>query len=433
MIDSAPLITLRRLFGALVVFSTLRFISYDWIDCQILDPLVTFPFEGFEWLPRPNRGGAYTLFAGMLIGGVSIMTGKMYKAGCLAFFLCFTYVELLDKSNYLNHYYFVSLLSFLLCFMPANKPGFKIHSYLLLTCKLLIVMVYFFAGLAKLNGDWLLHAQPLTLWLPQHSDFPLLGQLFQYRETAYAFSWFGALFDLMTPFALFSNRARKYFYPLLVGFHIVTWMLFPIGIFPWIMIACTTVFFSATSHRIFWNYFKKFNLDLPEAIINPAELKSYKKVLVVVFLAIQFIFPLRHLMYSGNYLWHEAGYRFGWRVMLIEKSGWANFFVVHSKGNKQEVDLSAWLTKNQEKMVSTQPDMIVQFAHHLSDYWRDSLDQDIEVHAEVWVSLNGRRSQLFVDPNIDLSSINNTWAQREYVVPMDSVILPSQFYSLDND
>ncbi len=81
MIDSAPLITLRRLFGALVVFSTLRFISYDWIDCQILDPLVTFPFEGFEWLPRPNRGGAYTLFAGMLIGGVSIMTGKMYKAG----------------------------------------------------------------------------------------------------------------------------------------------------------------------------------------------------------------------------------------------------------------------------------------------------------------------------------------------------------------
>ena len=97
------------------------------------------------------------------------------------------------------------------------------------------------------------------------------------------------------------------------------------------------------------------------------------------------------------------------------------------------MDLSAWLTKNQEKMVSTQPDMIVQFAHHLSDYWRDSLDQDIEVHAEVWVSLNGRRSQLFVDPNIDLSSINNTWAHREYVVPMDSVILPSQFYSLDND
>ena len=256
MIDSAPLITLRRLFGAIVVFSTLRFISNGWIDCQILDPLVTFPFEGFAWLPRPSRLGAYTLFAGMLIGGVSIMTGKIYKTGCVLFFLCFTYVELLDKSNYLNHYYFVSLMSFLLCFMPANKPGFKIHSYLLLTCKLLIVMVYFFAGLAKLNGDWLFHAQPLTLWLPQHSEFPLIGSLFQYRETAYVFSWFGAIFDLATPFALFSNYARKYFYPLLVCFHILTWILFPIGIFPWVMIACTTVFFSAASHRRFWNYFK---------------------------------------------------------------------------------------------------------------------------------------------------------------------------------
>ena len=102
MIDSAPLITLRRLFGVIVVFSTLRFISNGWINCQILDPLVTFPFEGFEWLPRPSRFGAYTLFAGMLIGGVSIMTGKVYKVGCLVFFLCFTYVELLDKSNYLN-------------------------------------------------------------------------------------------------------------------------------------------------------------------------------------------------------------------------------------------------------------------------------------------------------------------------------------------
>ena len=119
--------------------------------------------------------------------------------------------------------------------------------------------------------------------------------------------------------------------------------------------------------------------------------------------------------------------------MLIEKSGWANFFVIHSKGNKQEVDLSVWLTKNQEKMVSTQPDMIVQFAHHLSDYWRDSLHQDIAVNAEVWVSLNGRRSQLFVDPNIDLSSINNTWAEREFVIPMDSVISHSQFHSLDDD
>ena len=132
-------------------------------------------------------------------------------------------------------------------------------------------------------------------------------------------------------------------------------------------------------------------------------------------------------MYSGNLFWHEAGYRFSWRVMLIEKPSWATFFIKDSTGKEEEVDLSDWLTVTQEKMVSSQPDMIVQFAGILRDKYKSIQDRDIKVRAEVWTSLNGRRSQLLIDPFRDISKIENTWAERDYVLSIDSVISPTEF------
>ena len=43
-----------------------------------------------------------------------------YVYACILFFLSFTYIELIDKTTYLNHYYFISVVSFLMIFLPAN-------------------------------------------------------------------------------------------------------------------------------------------------------------------------------------------------------------------------------------------------------------------------------------------------------------------------
>ena len=39
---------------------------------------------------------------------------------------------------------------------------------------------------------------------------------------------------------------------------------------------------------------------------------------------IQVIFPLRYIFYPGELFWHEQGYRFSWRVMLMEKEDTLN-------------------------------------------------------------------------------------------------------------
>ena len=265
MASVAPLLTLRRLFAVLVLFSTTRFVWNGWVDTQVLDPIWTFPFDGFEWLPRPSTAGAWVLFVGMILGGVMLLAGRTAKIGAALFFVCFTYVELLDKSNYLNHYYFVSLVAFMLCWLPTTAKTPRVPRLAVTSIRLLLAVVYFYAGLAKLNPDWLLNAQPLAMWLPQHSSFPVLGPLFATREVAFLFSWAGAAFDLFAPFALFSDRIRPYFYPVLVTFHVLTWILFPIGVFPWVMIASTTVFFRDEWHVRVWRCLPWASWHVPEA------------------------------------------------------------------------------------------------------------------------------------------------------------------------
>ena len=172
MASVAPLLTLRRLFALLVLFSTTRFVLNGWVETQVLDPFWTFPFDGFEWLPRPSLTGAWVLFVGMILGGLLLLAGRTAKVGATIFFVCFTYVELLDKSNYLNHYYFVSLVAFMLAWLPTTARTPSVPRLATTSIRLLLALVYFYAGLAKLNADWLLHAQPLAMWLPQHSSFP---------------------------------------------------------------------------------------------------------------------------------------------------------------------------------------------------------------------------------------------------------------------
>src|SRR6185369_4772318 len=105
-------------------------------------------------------------------------------------------------------------------------------------------VVYFFAGIAKLNGDWLLRAQPLRIWLAARADLPILGGFLAEPWVAWTASWAGAFFDLTIVGFLLLPRTRRAAFVAVVVFHVATGLLFPIGMFPWIMVAAATVFFA---------------------------------------------------------------------------------------------------------------------------------------------------------------------------------------------
>ncbi len=185
----APLASFRILFGAMLLFSTIRFAAKGWIDLLYIQPKFYFPYEGFEFIKPLSGNGMYVVFALMILAALCILLGLFYRIATILFFILFTYVELIDKTNYLNHYYFVSIISLMLCFLPANKYasldvrfGFTekathIPNWCIFIIQLQIGLVYFFAGIAKINPDWLLHAQPLKIWLKSRDHFPVIGFL----------------------------------------------------------------------------------------------------------------------------------------------------------------------------------------------------------------------------------------------------------------
>ena len=123
---------------------------------------------------------------------------------------------------------------------------------------------------------------------------------------------------------------------------------------------------------------------------------------------------------KGGLSWTEQGFRFAWHVMLIEKTGQVDFRVVdNDDGSNWVVYPREHLSALQHRMMSTQPDMILSFAHHLEDEWNAKGHLDVSVYADAWASLNGRRRQRLIDPDVDLSEQREGWGQKTWIVPLN--------------
>lgn len=433
----APLAVFRMAFGVLMLASIIRFMSKGWVYSMYIKPKVFFPFYGFEWVKPLGEIGMYTIFIGLAIASLFIALGFLYRISSLIFFLGFTYIELIDKTNYLNHYYFISIMSFLLIFVPAHhyfsidsRINKKLNStltpnYYILAIKFQVFIVYFFAGLAKVNSDWLLEAQPLKIWLPGQSEIPIIGAWLTKEWVAYFFSWFGCLYDLLIPFFLFIPRFIKPTYFFVVVFHLATSLFFNIGMFPYIMIVLTTIFFSENFHNFIINKLKtifKFKSPVSSNFIYSPTI-FYKNIFVgLMFLhfTIQLFLPFRYLFYPGHLFWTEQGYRFSWRVMLMEKAGTTFFFVREKEtGRESEISNCDYLTPMQEKMMSTQPDMMIQYAKFLKEEYKKQGIKNPGIYAEAYVTLNGKPSQLMVNKTLDLSLLEDDYSNKSWLLPFD--------------
>jgi len=428
-ISIAPLVIFRIAFGALMFLSISRFIAKGWVYNMYILPKMYFPFYGFEWIQPLPGNLMYAVFILLLLASTGILLGAFYRICSILFFTLFTYIELIDKTNYLNHYYFISIVAFILIFLPANK-NFSIDNKIqkkqdqetiprlfIFVLQLQMFTVYFFAGVAKINTQWLFEAQPLKLWLPAFSHFPLIGQFMETNWIAFFFCWFGCIYDLLIGLFLFNRKTVNVAYLFVIVFHAATAMFFNIGMFPYIMMTITIIFFKQEFHISLLTKLKKL-VRYTNSISGPQATNfQIKKVLLVLFTVhflIQLILPFRYTLYSGNLFWTEQGYRFSWRVMLMEKAGTAFFYVRDKKsGREVEIDNKHYLTYMQEKMMATQPDMMVDYAKFLKKEFEKKGFEQPSVRAQSYVTLNGSGSREFIDPNVDLSLESNSFLKNK--------------------
>ena len=490
-VDAAGVVFFRIAFYAIVAWQAWRFIDHQWVELFYINKPFYFTYWPFDFVrPWPGKGMYIHLWA-LFSVALCAMLGLFYRLSASLCFVLFTYVFLLEKARYINHVYLTCLLTFLMIFIPTHrtcsldalrKPEWRSDvapAWALWLIRFQIGLPYFWGGIAKINADWL-RCEPLRAWLAARTDFPLIGPLFIYEPVVWIMTYGSFLLDLLAVFLLSHRRTRVFWYIGLLTFHFMNSRLFGIGIFPWLMIPATLVFFEPDWPRRIWRDFQGgvsariprlilgaalgflvgailpgyfslvqalvaafgvaiavYHLDEPfqpaeHHPASPAEQRQpagllvfpiqHRTVVVLgMWVVVQTALPLRHFFIPGNVHWTEEGHNYSWHMKLRDKDS-SGFFLVKDTqtGEERTVYPQEYLTQVQAKKMLSRPHMIVPFAHFLAEQFRKQGQAEVEVRARIMVSLNGRTPQLMIDPQVDLAKVAYPWWRpAKWILPLE--------------
>src|SRR5262245_48158458 len=163
-VDVAVLVYFRIAFYSLMCWEAWRFLAGNWVGLNIAGKDFYFTYWPLTFVhPWPGNGMHIHLYV-MAAVAFALVLGLFYRVLATLFFLLFTYLFLLEKVLYLNHFYLGCLLAFLMIFVPAHKnysldawrtPSRRtstIPAWPIWLLRFQVGVPYFFGGIAKLNS-----------------------------------------------------------------------------------------------------------------------------------------------------------------------------------------------------------------------------------------------------------------------------------------
>ena len=407
-IDNSPLIVFRMFFGFLIACESFGAIMTGWVKKVLIEPQFTFSFIGLEWLqPLPNNL-MYGYFVLMGILGIFIMLGLKYTYSIITYTFLWAGVYFMQKSSYNNHYYLLLLISFCMIFLPANKYksldvkfGFiedkqTMPKWVSLLFIIQILIVYFYASIAKIYPDWLDGTFTRNL-LQGTTTRPFFLELFSQKWFYMFIAYTGIVFDLLiVPLFLF-KKTRTIALICSVIFHTFNAIVLQIGIFPFFALTFILFFYEPETIR------KIFLKDKPISNHEKLDFSTSKvfKYLFIPYIIIQIALPLRHHFIEGDVFWTEEGHRLSWRMMLRERSG---YIIIKVKGNKTNESIIYDYTKNlsskQARQLATKPDFIWQYCQKIKEEYKG---RDISIFIDCKNSINRKPLKTLIDPKTDFA------------------------------
>ncbi len=334
---------------------------------------VTFhlPYAGFDWLPllpSPWIQGVGVLLG---LGALGLGLGFRYRASALLTFLAWGYLYAVESTRtyWMSYYYLELLVLFLMPFLPAAARFSLDASRTVRTGTLLIpfwpiwllraqlAITYFYAGVAKLNTDWMVDGYPVRIflekpWVTARLRFLLpadwAGMIERWVHStglALGISWIGAVFDLGIGALLLCRRTRFLGMVLMMIFHGINhFILFnDIVWFPLLGAATSLIFLEPDwPSRVFrwlchpkipkpdWPWFWSGFVALPGVgaalawkgrptvpvgrLAKPFDLKVWTVAGVAAWIAFQAVFPMRHVGIPGDVRVTFEGLEWSWRL-----------------------------------------------------------------------------------------------------------------------
>lgn len=329
-----------------------------------------FPYPGFEWLPILPDSWMPLIGWGLGLGAVLVALGLWYRFAVVAVFLCWGYLYALESTRtyWMSYYYLELLVSFLLIWMPAARrygidawrfrsksEDVSVPAWTVWLLRGQLVVTYFYAGVAKLNLDWLSDFMPVRWFLAQPHVGQRLDQFLGANlaaqvkpwlvgEAGAAFiSWTGAAFDVGVGFLLLGRRTRLLGLGLMWLFHGINhFLLFnDIEWFPLVGATTALIFLDADWPERCLKWIRKPSLRAPDwpwaiagAIVIPgigfllgckptagstsrpraSTSPIWPIALCLVWMGWQIAMPLRHWLIPGDARITFEGLSFSWRL-----------------------------------------------------------------------------------------------------------------------
>lgn len=497
-VHSAGLNIYRIGFGIVMIWEAWRFLYFDKVFSHWVQPTFLFKYPLFYWVQPLPEEWMYVHVVAIGVLGLLITLGLFYRVAMLLMFIGFSYIFLLDATRYLNHFYLICIISFLMIFTPLHR-GWSLDAlwfnkslrpqtvpnWAVWLLRFQIGVPYFFGGIAKINPDWL-QGQPMHMWLSDRTDYPIFGPFADTWWMAYAFSYGGLLLDLLAVPLLLWKPTRLAIFLVLVGFHFTNAWIFSIGVFPWMMLVATTVFFKPdwpvqlfkdfkkpsmrfwyiasavvvaviggscaqwqyvpmavsafTGFVCLWLFRDQFFAEKVRSTETNVDTKtietqafSYLRprwtaitiALILVWVLTQSLIPLRHWLHPTQVHWTDQGNYFAWRMKLRDRAGNVRFWVTDNSGRSVELTATdLGLTDFQSLKILSRPDLIHQTAYYIEDKFANEGYGDVQVYARNIVSLNGREPATLVDPYVDLTEVPIRVGKFTPVLELDQPLRP---------
>ena len=447
-VDGASVAFFRICFGFLVPLELLHYFLFrPFLEEFYFNPTFHFKYPLFEWVPDLPGIGVKILLVVISISFVMMGLGLFYRITRWTSFLSYSFLFLMERASFLNHWYMVCLFGFLLLFIPAERMwsldarrnkkirSETIEGWHLYALVGLMSIVYFYSGFVKINGDWLQGMQMKQYLLNSFGEGP--------TGLAMLASWgVVALEILMVPLLLW-RKTRLPVFIITCLFHLANTQLFTVGLFPYMMILFTLLYFPPDWPKKFLQKIRK-QPELKEVPKGPkaspqtkrkSKTKSASKgktgepqkgpftrklsfLMLGGFFLLQILLPLRSMLYKGNQLWTEEGLIWSWKMMLEAKTNADNDAIIYwvktgpSAAPTRIVPREQGLTWAQENKLVRNPDLILQFAHELGRRYDTGTGVQPEVYVDAFLGLNGRPIQRFIHPNVNLNA-----QKRRYIKP----------------
>ncbi|KAH6946928.1 hypothetical protein HPB50_016174 [Hyalomma asiaticum] len=284
-----------------------------------------------------------------------------------------------------------------------------------------VFLVYFIAGMKKTDRDWIEgHSME---GLGRHWVFDLFKLVLTEEQVdSYVVHWGGFLLDLTMGFFMVASAVRPFGVLFCVLFNAMNSRMFAIGMFPYVMIALTTIFFD-------YSWPKKVAAILPSCIQNmvpdltpsrpdfsdcwyPGRRKvnvqcsrraerrlcrwKVTAFLVSLHVILQLFLPYSHGITKGYNTWTQGSYGYSWDMMVHNwrpvhvklvlydnATHTAHFLDPEARYGKTRLPIKFTTSRRWHH----QADMVVQFAHCIRDRVRQDYGmKDVELYVDVWMS-----------------------------------------------